>query len=215
VALSAGLLAIVFAPRDASAQVRWDVGVQAGIMRRVLSDRPDFGDDAGFGPVGELHAHVAVIPMLRAGAYVSHDISPVNETSRHITSFGGRFKLTPPWPSSELRAFAFAGFGYALAYELSYSGKIRNTNGGVVDATVPGVSGHYFEVPVGLGATYRLRKPWEISAELGARVGFAFSGDAYSSNGIVVAGDSYYGIAPVPGQDALAIYLALGVSLDL
>jgi len=77
------------------AQVHWDIGAAVGVMQRVTPDR-----DAGVplpqaGPMGELHAHVALVPMLRLGPYLAYDLSP-GAPDRQTTGAGLRAKLTPP-----------------------------------------------------------------------------------------------------------------------
>src|SRR5262249_1933395 len=62
--------------RPALAQVHWDASAQVGVMKRFLADKS--GDDAGFGPIGQLTGHVALLPLIHAGGYFGHDISPVS-----------------------------------------------------------------------------------------------------------------------------------------
>jgi len=70
-----------------------------------------------------------------------------------VVGGGGRIKLFSPWPRvKDLRPYLYAGAGAA----------------GRVDA--PG-GGAWVEVPLGLGASYVLRKPWELTLETGARIG--------------------------------------------
>src|SRR3954465_5249941 len=116
--LAISLVALTASP--AQAQVHWDVGAEAGVMKRVLTSRPDGGSDAKFGPMVGLPAHVALMPLLRVGAYVNGELSPTDEpTARRIYSGGLRLKMTPPvllGPNDALRVWIFAGFGYAGVY---------------------------------------------------------------------------------------------------
>jgi hypothetical protein len=230
--LSSGatLVTVALLASEAKAQLHFDVGAEPGVMRRILLQRGNDGfnplPDAGFGPMFELHGHVAILPLLRAGLYVSHDISS-ELSARQITSFGVRAKLTPPLLCGNWRSWAFVGFGYSLVYAPSFQHDylIGTGFGGTQQATtvsVDGQSGYFFEVPVGIGLGYKLDKTWELTAELGAKVGFNFSGDLYcdgSSDPTCAANGSaprYPPLElPVPGYDTLAVYLALGVSLDL
>jgi hypothetical protein len=216
-------LAVVACPSPAHAQVHWDASAGVGVMKRTLGGRPAGGDDAGFGPTGQLTAHVALLPLVRLGAYFGHDISPVGGvTSARDLTFGGlRAKVMSPWPRGKLRAWLFVGFGYAGVYARSTAaprvfpgppGAPSVTS----DATVQGAGGSFFEVPFGLGASYKFRKPWELCAELGLRTGFGHTGSAYGDPGPEVksAGRADEN-APPTGKDRFAVGLTLGVLVDL
>ncbi len=181
---------------SASAQVHWDVGAQVGVMQRVRTGSGASVPGPIPGPVGELHAHVAVVPMLRIGPYVAHDISPVAPSAavpaRQITEGGLRAKVTPPFLGGRWRSWALLGLGYAHAYQPGYSA------GGT---PVSGLEGGILSLPLGVGVGYRVRgphDPWEITGELGCRLGLAFVGPMYSG---------------APG-DSFALSVSLGVSLD-
>jgi hypothetical protein len=228
--LLATTLGLVTVASEAKAQLHLDLGAEPGVMRRVLLQRGNDGTnnlpDANFGPMFELHGHVAILPLLRAGIYVSHDIS-YELSERQITSFGVRAKITPPLLCGNWRTWAFLGFGYSIVYAPSYQHDylIGTGLGGGQSPTnvnVDGQPGYYFEVPVGIGLGYKLDKTWELTAELGAKIGFNFAGELYcdgSSDPTCGANGSaprYPPLElPVPGYDTLAVYLALGVSLDL
>ncbi|MDB4933766.1 MAG: hypothetical protein JWP87_738 [Labilithrix sp.] len=184
-------------PRTADAQIHWDASAQLGVMKRVLGDRPAGGNDAGFGPVGQLTGHVALLPLVRVGGYFGHDISPVggDVSARDLTWGGMRVKLMSPWPRGNLRAWLFAGFGYAGVYQRS------TVHGPLV---VDGAGGSSFEVPFGLGASYKLRKPWELCAELGGRTAFGYTGSVYEASSPAFA-----------GKDRFAIGLTVGILADL
>jgi len=197
---SALLLAVsgVLAAPSAAAQLHWDAAAQAGIMKRVLVNRPSGGPDAGFGPVVQLTGHVALFPLVRVGAYLGHDISPMGGdlSARDLTWGGVRAKLMSPWPRGAVRAWLFAGFGVEGVYARSTARP---------GALIEGAGGHFFEVPFGLGTSYTFRKPYALCAELGMRAGFAHSGSAYQAAAPQVA----------PGADRFAIGLTVGFMLDL
>jgi hypothetical protein len=205
----------------AAAQVHWDVGGQAGVIRRVLTSRDPGLSDAGFGPVFQLQGHIAILPLLRAGAYVSHDISPIDGiAARQITSAGLHLRVGSPWPREPWRAWLYAGAGYARVYAPSYHTSLLLTQDATqppapTDALVMGAGGGFVEVPLGVGVAYRVRKPWEITAELGTRVGFAYTGSVYGSGAVALP--SGYGPQQIlpSGRDTLALLLSLGVSLEL
>jgi hypothetical protein len=212
-------LAVLFVSAPSAAQLHYDVGAEVGTMRRILLKRdPNLsGTDATFGPDLELHAHVAVLPMLRAGIYVGHDMSP-EKSLRQITSFGLRAKLMPPILCGNWRAWAFAGIGYSIVYSPSYHATYQiptptNPNN-AQDVAFDGESGQFLEVPLGIGLGYKLRKPWELTAELGTKIGFGFSDNLYNAAGGTGQGYPQLEVTPI-GYDTLAVYLLVGVSLDL
>ncbi len=209
--------ALALFPRAAGAQVHADVELEAGAEKRFLHARPPLGEDAGFGPTFELAGHLAVLPLLRAGAYVSHDISPVSgEDTREITSAGLSVRLLSPWPRGRFHAWFGAGFGYVSAYAPSYVEAIPSERGGVATAaTVEGAAGGFFEVPLRIGASLRLSGPWELVLEAGARIGFGFVGSMYNQ-GPSVASSAPSPVAQHPaGDDSLGVFLVLGLGYQL
>jgi len=220
------LAALLFAS-SAEAQVHWDVGADTGVMKRVLTSRPSGGSDAGFGPIVGVHAHVALMPLLRIGAYLDGELSPTDEpTARRVYSGGLRLKLTPPVaPTEALRFWVFAGVGYAGVYSPAYHTDlvIRDANNNVtkhgIDAS--GAGGRFLEIPLGIGMGWRFRKPWELTFELSGRMGLFNGGTLYSADGrpaTVTGGDSSPALdtrVTGPGQDSWAIGLTVGIGLDL
>jgi hypothetical protein len=204
----------LFASSSASAQVHVDAGAHVGVMKRVLTNRS--AGDAGFGPVAEVHAHVAVLPMLRLGAYFSYDISPVSGVpARHIRSVGARVKITPPWPRGDLRLSLVTGAGYAMTYGPSYRIETLGATPGTQDEIlVDGQGGQFVEIPLAVGASYKLRRPLELTAELGTRFGLAPMGTLYEEPTGRARSGATAGVPPL-GNDTLAIYLAVGLQLDL
>lgn len=212
----------------AHAQVHWDGAVEAGGMKRIVTSRPPGGHDVGFGPMVGLRAHLALMPLLRVGAYFDGDLSPSDEpAARRVYSGGLRLKITPPvtfGPDEAMRTWLFLGFGYAGVYAPSYRTQlqIQNPAGPTVsqDVNAGGAGGHFLEIPFGIGVGWRLRKPWEVSAELSGRLGIANSGTVYNSDGrpASVVGGSPIGVdtrIDTPGQDSWAFGLTIGIGLDL
>jgi hypothetical protein len=208
------------APARAEAQLHFDVGAEGGVSKRVLTDRPPGGPDAGFGAAFEVHGHIAILPLLRAGLYVAHEVAPVpGLAAREITSAGVRFKVVPPLLRGPWRTWLFAGFGYAGVYAPGYATVYPVAAGGApLAVNVAGSGGSYFEVPVGLGASYRLRKWVELTGELGARIGFGFHGSVYGEDGgraaFAANGSGLQERIREAGNDALGLALMLGVSFD-
>lgn len=210
---------MLLVPTEAYAQLHWDVGGEAGVMKRFLTSRDTGQADAGFGPVFQLQGHVAILPLLRAGAYLAHDISPVTGiAARQITSAGIHLRLSSPWPRDPWRSWVYAGIGYAGVYAPSYRTTLHlsaDPSQPGTDANVQGAGGGFLEVPLGLGVAYRLRRPWELMAELGTRIGFAFSGSVYSSGALAFpVGNPTQQIVP-SGNDSVSLLLSLGINLEL
>jgi hypothetical protein len=174
----------------AAAQVRWDLGVLAGVTDRFTS-----GDRAAPaptpGPSAEVHAHLAVLPMLRVGPYAAFDWSPASGApARQIYAAGLRAKVAVPVLSAPWRAWAFAGAGFADAYTPV---KPRSQSIAMV------------ELPFGMGLGHKLHGPWEIVAELGARLVVA--------RAAIQTADTGGSAAPLVRDDLLAVSLSVGVSL--
>ena len=159
---------------------------------------------------------------MHVGGYFGHDLSPLegSEASRNLTYGGLRVKARIPWAPGRVRAWAFAGFGYAGIYAPSYATTARVPDGlggtSARSGRVEGSGGGFLEVPFGIGASYKLSKPWELCAELAARTGFAHSGSAYGPPGPQLTRADGVGQNALPaGLDRFALGLTVGVLLDL
>jgi len=211
----------ILVPRIASAQIHWDASAQLGVMKRFLGDKPPQGEDTGFGPTGQLTAHLALLPLIHAGAYLGHDISPSpGDTARNITWTGLRAKANLPIGTTKIRAWAFAGFGIALVYQQSVQRTLNvplpgTTQSQAREVTIQGAGGRFFEIPFGVGASYKLRKPWELCAELGARFGLAHGGSVYEQGAQITAPGIINQNAQPFGVDRFALGLTVGIMLDL
>lgn len=215
------VVAALALPSVAHAQLHADASVQAGGTKRFLGSKPG-GDDAGFGPAAQIAAHIALFPLVHVGAYASHEISPLggSDASRNITAGGLRAKIRLPLPAKKLRTWAFAGFGYAAVYAPSYARDVFVPDGlggaSRQRARVEGAGGGMFEVPIGIGASYKLFGPWALSAELGARVGLGHSGSVFDAPGpqLTLPDGVGQNLAPA-GVDRFGLGLTVGVLLDL
>jgi len=221
IAMCVGVGALLVA-REASAQLHWDLSAQAGVMKRFMAQRPQGSDDAGFGPTGQITGHLALLPFVHVGGYFGHDISPLprDANPRNITFGGLRAKAMLPWVRGSTRAWFFAGFGYAGVYAPSYGSTFSiPTGSGDLEqrrVRVEGAGGSFFDVPLGLGASYKLYKPWELCAELGARFGFGHTGSVYEDPGPQVNVPGLPGQNALPaGLDRFALGLTVGVLIDL
>jgi len=188
-------------PRDAAAQVHWDAVAHVGILQRFPNDlegRP--------GPTGMLAAHVAVLPLLRAGVYLTGDYAPVaNAPERFLFSGGFRAKILSPWPSAPFRSWLYAGIGYAL---LNAPGVTLPTSPPA--GTSVASQGSFAEVPVGIGFGYRLRRPWELQAELGTRFGFAFGGSYFDAAPATSGGSG----RQTSTGESFGLSLTVGIAFD-
>lgn len=217
-----GALLVLTASSTAHAQLHWDASAQVGGMKRVLVNRPDGGGYPGFGPVGQLAGHVALLPLVRLGGYLGHDISPMSDASARDLTWGGvRAKIMSPWPRGSWRAWLFVGLGYSGVYARSTSAPrlFPGPAGGApvrADAVVQGAGGGFIEVPFGLGASYKFWKPYELSAELGMHAGFGHSGSVYEDPGPEVKSPGRPDSNALPaGKDRFAIGLTVGILIDL
>jgi hypothetical protein len=180
--------------------VHWDVGVQLGVRQRVPDGRE--GAAPGPSPMGELQAHVALLPMIRIGPYLTHDVSLSSiAPNRQTTEAGFNLKLTPPLLSAPWHGWAFVGLGYARAYAPSHP---VTAGSGVI----PGTEGTALDTSIGIGIGARIRGPWVVFAELAGRIGLLFGGAMYNREPCQCLRDPY------PGRDLFAASLALGLSLE-
>jgi hypothetical protein len=186
-------------PREARAQLRWDVGGSAGVVQRIKSDRPAGSPAQLPGAIADLHGDVALVPMVRVGAHVTFDVAPFDGLPLERSLEGGvQVKFAPPMLSAPWRTWVEAGLGYGWAYEPGY----RSPAGGAV----AGASGGVFGVPVALALGYRAARGLEPFVELGARFGVAFAGSLYAPP---AHGDA---TSPFLGRDVVALMLSLGLN---
>jgi hypothetical protein len=210
--------ATLFGERKASAQIHGDVGVNVGVMDRVRSGGTGSGS---LGPMAELEAHIAVLPLLRVGVYLSHDIAPnsVDRAAWQVTSGGLHVKILAPFVRGNLRAWFFFGAGYAGVYAPSYNEPFDFADGqGRRNTDVTGAGGSFFEIPFGIGGAWRFAKPWELVAQLGARFDFGFNGSIYDYENdggrtVIPDGGPVYFFKPV-GNDNIAPFLTVGIAFD-
>jgi hypothetical protein len=216
--LVAGCLALfaLLAAPAARAQVHWDVGASAGAMKRFTTGSDVAAPDPGFGAVAQLQAHVALVPMVRVGAYAAADWSPASGIGARTFYEGGlHLKVTPPLLSAPWRAWAFAGFGYAYTYAASYRAPVT-VGTTTTDVLFGGTYGGMLDVPLGVGLGYRPARagvPWLVFAELGGRLGVGFYGPMYD-DGATGTAAGFVAVAPFIGKDSFALSLSVGLSLE-
>jgi hypothetical protein len=175
---------------------------------------PGGAPDPGVGPVFDVEGHVALVPMLRIGAYATQDISPASGIGPRLFWEGGlHLKATPPLLAAPWRAWAFAGVGYAYAVATSYHGAPGGAANGAV--LFQGVTGGVLDVPLGIALGYRLQPhgAWLAFAQLGARIGAAFFGRMYEQGAPATQPGTPL-TAPFLGKDSFALTLCVGLSLE-
>jgi hypothetical protein len=175
------LCGVVLVAGPARAQVRYDLGALASFQQRFLANVPTGGSALAEGGALTLDGHVAIFPLLRVGAWVTGEVSkPLDaREARELVSSGLRVKIVPPWPRGVWRAWFATGFGYT---------------GVITDAA----GGGFFEVPIIVGASYRIRKPVVFLMELGTRLGFGFWGSYYAGG----------------ATDVVSVALSVGIGVD-
>ena len=213
--------------RPAQAQVHWDANVQAGFSRRFFSGNPNSAGITGSnGPTVGLEGDVALIPLLRIGAYADYESAYTGEPKPpQAFSFGGRLKLAIPGNRSNVHWWLFTGFG-AVAWEApGYQQLVAVPSGSnltTVSADVQSASGYFLEIPLGVGAGWRFHRPWELVMELQGRFGLDMNGSYFTDNG---TGNGLTRPATVPnnaglvpaittGSDAFALLFTVGIGLD-
>jgi len=172
------------------------------VTKRFVAGGDVGAPSPGFGPSLELHGHVALIPMVRIGAYLGTDLSPAApEGLRSFWDGGLHVRLSPPvlpWP---WRTWLFTGFGYSLAEDLG--------------AHLPG---GLLEVPVGFGIGRKVSRHSLLFVELGGRIGFGFYGRMYDRSAVESSGTTAESgqtrSGAYVGQDTFALSLSVGLSLE-
>lgn len=178
----------MFGASVARAQVHWDASLALSATKRVLSERPHRGSDALPGPMVELRGEMALLPMVRVGGYVGHDVANVpSGPTRFHTSAGLRSQVVLPFVRTR-GVIPYVALGMGGTHLLASGAQLSQS----------GFSTHAF---VGLGSLFPVRGPWALFVEMAPRWGFSFWGDAYGP-------DRLGG-----GKDTLALLLTVGVSL--
>ncbi len=212
---SFGIVCLATAASADPAPVGWDVAAEAGVAKRFTTRGASDAPHPDAGVAFELQGHVALLPMLRVGVYAVHDISPASGiAARQFWAGGLHFKATPPLMVAPWRVWVFAGFGYGSSYAPSYSARVGPVPGEAApEVRVQGVSGSLLEAPFGVGLGYRVRRPWELFAELGGRFGIEFWGAMYN-DGATRSTTPAAMAQPFAGNDSFALSFSLGVSLS-
>ncbi len=215
-----------FASAPAWGQVRWDVGGEAGLMKRFTTGSSPGASSPSPGPMFELRGHVAVVPMVRVGLYAAMSLSPRagaegSEIGERTYWEGGlEVRVIPPLLPAPWRTWAFAGAGWARTYAASF--RYSDGTSSVPDNTLAqGAYGGLIEVPLGIGLGSRVTGapgPWGLFVEAGGRGGAGFYGPVYAGPPRVSSVSHDNNIVGLPpafdGNDSFALTVSLGLSFD-
>jgi hypothetical protein len=201
-AVAAGLLVVAAPAAAEGVPVRWEMSAEVVALQRFMRGADPAAPRPGVGPGAELQAHIALIPMVRVGAYVAYDGAPVpGQTWRDFVEGGLRVKWTPPILGRPWRAWLFGGVGYAWGYQSSYTRAV----GAPSPEVVPGAGGGMLAVPFGVGLGLRVQSEWTVFAELGGRASLLTTGTLENEASCGCRGTFV-------GKDSFAAGLGLGVS---
>jgi hypothetical protein len=215
-------LVLLSAPRAAEAQVHWDASLQAGGSGRIFSNG---GLPGSIGPVVGVEGDVALIPLLRLGIYGDYEYADTTEPKfSSVVSFGGRLKLMLPGNRNNVHWWLFTGIGAVVWEAPAYTTPDPTSSTGFTTATA--TNGYFAEIPLGIGMGWRVRRPWEVVAELQGRFGFDMNGNYFGQDPSYTDAD---GTSPGPcrptataggapciatGTDVFAVMLTVGIGLD-
>lgn len=185
VAALLGLGAFLLTPTRAHAQLHADASAQVGLEKRFLSSRAAGVPDAGPGLRAELRGHLALFPFVRVGAYGAYSFAPQSSqggSGRSIGSLGLHARAISPVPRTErFSVWLSLGVGYARAL------------------STPAGAGGFLEVPLGIGAGYKLRRPLSLFVDAQTTFGAGHHGAAYAAGA---------------GNDSLGLALSVGALVD-
>jgi hypothetical protein len=176
--LVAGALGAALVLSAARSEAQINVGPDLGVAYRSSEPKLNAGFAAG------AHLEAKLVPMVSLGGYflwygLKTDFPGIN-SSTAFTTVGGRVRFHLPLPDSNFRPYAFIGLGrVAVSYPGEYA---LNT---VPYATPRSASfakreGWFLEVPIGLGAAYKVASIAQVFLDFAFRPGFNFKGDAYT-----------------------------------
>ena len=208
---------------------RYDYGFGIGPSKRFLGDRANGAGDSGFGGMAMLNADVALAPLVRVGGYFGFELSPPPTGNvKEMFPFGARVTVTPPLESARFKLSLFAGLGYTVVYTHSYDTPlpVENSTGALVTTPgqLDGVSGSFFEIPLGARLSYNVRRGsrdgLDVFAELRGSIGFGFGATLYNFDdqggrpGHTLTGKGIGTLTDNDGTDVFGMALLFGVQFD-
>ena len=192
------------------------MNVHAGVARRFFdTGLPEGGT---LGPTAGATVDVAMLPLIRLGAYADYEYAYTGEPATpHVFSFGMRVKVEPPVNFRGVHLYGFAGFGAAQLIAPGYDQVLPGTSAeGIPNPTIHyySTSGTVLEVPLGFGAAWRFSRPWELVLELQGRLGLASLGDYFSDGGRPGNGGGFGNPGKVIGSDTFGVFATIGIGFD-
>ncbi len=168
------VLGIIAAPTPVEARI--DIGPEVGIVKRWADWPENLKPGIGFGG----HVGFELAPLATVGPYYLHyELSPTDSSVSFVggvfNTVGLRVALALPVPGP-IKPHAFAGVGYVWT--------TYDYRGALID---PGFSsgsssGHFVEVPLGIGVTYDVVERCQVSLDAAYRPGFIFDGHGLWTN---------------------------------
>lgn len=198
------LLGLLAMPREACASIL-NAGAEAGAITRTADDPDNLKWGFGWGVHGEL----GLLPLLNIGPYYMHyELAPTGGSSTTtedaiFNTLGLRMRLLVPVPGSSWKPYAYLGAGYAWVTYPSVPLASTLAQPARAPAGLSGnTSGHFFEIPIGLGVAYEFATVFHVSADVAYRPGKWFGGAVYDD-------------APTRNQPSSGWSVLLGAALDL
>jgi opacity protein-like surface antigen len=206
-AVAGAALALLLPSRAEASLI--DLGAQAGIEKRSLSDR---SYNTGF--TWQLNADVTFFPLLMVGPYISFaNLTPQIEgadspSSINFRTIGVRVKLKLPVPG-EFKPFAVAGVGWAHGDFPDQVFQRCEPQIGCISKALPNATANFAEFLLGGGVLWEVAGPLTFSLELNWRPSTGYKNDVYEQQV-----QSQSTTAPEPSRNGAAWVGMLGVGLS-
>jgi hypothetical protein len=163
------------------------IAAVTALLLTVSARTADAGLNFGAG-FGAAKRDGPVVANLDVGPYYTHYRLGISDfafgSAALFNTIGLRARAI--LPTGDVHPYAYVGAGYTAA---SYSWP-SVTYGGL---TVPerNASGHFFEIPIGIGLAYDVAPLFQVFAEAAYRPGVGFAGNAYPDDARPTRGYSF------------------------
>ncbi len=157
-----------------------NAGAEGGLVKRSADAPSNLGVGLGVG----LHAEFDVARWLEVGPYYLHAALPNEGVPSVFDAVVQTAGIRARWilPLPVLKPYAYAGLGYEwisytmISEQAWICGEVRCL------AMPTSTSGHFFELPLGVGAALQVGKSFQFSLDAAYRPAFGFGGDAYDNS---------------------------------